>query len=334
MRTKAVAVLVMAMGLTAAFTYLLVANHYQRQQLTILRTELSRLEAERAALEEKLVETQEQLRIARTPPPPAAKSRPAPTPKAEPASPPVSQSAAPPAQPQSPPSAEPPTSELGEPLMPVIGGYPVLPAGYWTSYVGSPTGSVCRIDGQATGSRGIIAWRVEGGLIKGRFDVDARLDLHQPASVSSGGLSRNVAARAELSIPIRSLKSQATVGAATMESRLQQALNASAYPNLYYRLGSLALVPGSSVGARRWSFLSRGQLAINGVTNDWEWLGRIEPVGRDRLKIIVEGPIQLSAFRITPPRDVVMGQPVQVHDVVNVYLSWLVVREQPEAWVR
>jgi polyisoprenoid-binding protein YceI len=337
MKLKWSLIMLATVGLTAAFTYLLVSNHYLREQSARWQAERDRSEAERNRLEYELALAQEQVRTARLRPPSLTS---------------VSVVTNAPRTPPPPPPARPPdtgptertvvlppgenTASVSDGgLAPVVGVFAQRPETGWARYVASPTGSVCLIVGGAVAGQGESRdWKIQGHLIAGYFEHDARFDFNQPVATMVRQWGSNLAARAEVSIPVRSLKSQAAVAAGVMDNRMQQALNARNHPNLEYTLTSLTWEPSEEDQGKSWPFTARGQLRLHGVSKDWTWPGLLEPISPDRLRISVTQRLRMSDFNVSPPAFTLVGVPLQTEDAVTVYLTWTLMREIPTTAAR
>jgi hypothetical protein len=88
-----------------------------------------------------------------------------------------------------------------------------------------PVGSEMRIDGDST----LHKWHCLGKIIAGRFEADPRWLASPPEIILKGGPSP----RCEITIPIRTLKSQVAVGSSVMDSRMQAEMKANRFPSIH-----------------------------------------------------------------------------------------------------
>ena len=141
---------------------------------------------------------------------------------------------------------------------------PGLRAAETVRYEAQPTGSEMRIDGTATGK----TWACIGKLIAGSFEVEAAWQK-DPSLKSVTCLGPGKAPpKCEVSIPIRSLKSQAAVGATIMDNRMQKDMRAAQFPKIEYKLTEMVLKGEVPASGSPVTFDTKGTLAISGVTNE------------------------------------------------------------------
>jgi hypothetical protein len=184
-----------------------------------------------------------------------------------------------------------------------------------------PAGSEMRLDGDSTLHR----WHCLGKIIAGKFEVDPRW-LALPAPVPDG----SPPARCEVKIPIRSLKSQVSVGASVMDSRMQTEMRAGRWPNIGYRLASLAVRKLSPTADEKPNLDALvlldavGDLAISGVTNRVQFPLTMTRAGTNTLKFAGKYSTKMTAFGIKPPEFTVMGQGVRTTDDITLTWTWLV----------
>ena len=184
-----------------------------------------------------------------------------------------------------------------------------------------PTGSEMRIDGDST----LHKWHCLGKIISGRFEADPGW-LASPSLAPKGSPS----ARCEVRIPIRTLKSQVSVGASVMDGRMQSEMKASRFPNITYRLASLAVHPvyaTTNEGPELTGPLllrAVGDLGISGVTNRVEFPLTMTWTGTNTLKFVGKHSTKMTAFAIKPPEFTVIGQGVKTADDITLTWTWLV----------
>ena len=176
-----------------------------------------------------------------------------------------------------------------------------------TSFAAQPTGSKVKIDGTST----IHDWTIEGGIIAGTLELDSKF-VADPTTAKPG----KVAAKVEVSIPVRTLKS----GKTSMDNVTFQAMSMTNYPKIEYRLSELTLkeTPKSANGP--FNFDSKGLLIIKGTTNSVTF-----PVTMTRsgtaLKTSGTYKMKMTDYKVPPPAPKIFGIPtIKTGD--DVTLSW------------
>ena len=180
-------------------------------------------------------------------------------------------------------------------------------------------GCEMRIDGDSTAHK----WHCIGKIIGGDFEVESawQTDLSLQ-SVSCLGPGR-VPPKCEITIPIRTLKSQVPVASTTMDNRMYAEMKAKEFPRIQYRLAEMTVrgeVPptGSPV-----TFDTKGWLALVGVTNLVAFPVTMERLPDGTLKFIGSYETKMTAFGITPPEFTIMGVGLKTADPVTLTWTWL-----------
>jgi polyisoprenoid-binding protein YceI len=186
-------------------------------------------------------------------------------------------------------------------------------------YRGTPLDNKVRIDG----SSNIHDWRMDGTLIGGTFDLPAGVTLDSTQADIGGLKGDKLEAHASVRIPVNSVQS----GTDGMDSVMQQAMNAPTYPAIIYKLDTLTF-KGPHTANTPFQFDARGELSLNGVTNQITMPVTIENADKGKLKIIGSVPLKMTAFKVPPP--VKLGIFTTVDDV-KVSFEWLVGPQKPAA---
>jgi polyisoprenoid-binding protein YceI len=193
-----------------------------------------------------------------------------------------------------------------------------LPAADALVYEAQPAGSEMRIDGTATGK----TWHCIGKLIAGSFEVEPawQKDLSLK-SVTCLGTGK--APKAEVSIPIRSLKSQAAAGASIMDRRMQKEMKAEQFPKIEYKLTEMVIKGEVPASGSPVTFDAKGKLAISGVTNEVSFPITMERDANDMLKFKGTHKTKMTAFGITPPEFALLGIGLKTGDDVTLTWTWV-----------
>ena len=316
-------VLLAVASLTAAFTWLLAAYRFSRQETARVATELARAEAERVRLEQEL----------RT----AQPAEPAPPAVPPPTAPGLSARSQPGIRPPAPPAALPaaprvPPLPSGTELFPGTASgtaveaavipipEPAPPQG-WAHYQSlSGTESRCVVRGSSSSQN----WELRGVGLAGSFDLDARVNLNLPAANIRSMLGSNIIARAEVQIPVRSLHSQATSRSVLMDKVVYETLSDRTNAQIVYRLAELTLRDTSGASRAPLKFDSLGELVIRGVTNWIDMAVTLDRTRADRLTLSGARALRMSDFGIQAPAPTVGRTLMQVADEVVISFDWVV----------
>jgi len=182
-----------------------------------------------------------------------------------------------------------------------------------------PNGCEMRIDGDSTAHK----WHCIGNIIGGDFEVESawQTDLSLQ-SVSCLGPGR-VPPKCEITIPVRSLKSQVPVASTTMDDRMYAEMKAKPFPQIHYKLAEMTLkgeVPptGSPV-----TFDTKGWLALAGVSNLVAFPVTMERLPDGILRFTGSYETRMTAFGIKPPQFTLMGAGLKTADPVTLTWTWL-----------
>lgn len=177
-------------------------------------------------------------------------------------------------------------------------------------YRASPIGSKVRIDG----SSNIHDWTMDGQIIAGYLESPLPLD---PAQADlPGAIGGKLNARAEVSIPVTSVKS----GTTGMDEVMQDALNEKTYPRITYHLTEMTLKEPHAANTPL-EFNTKGELGVAGVTNAITMPVRIESADKSKLKVIGSIPLKMTSFKVKPP--VKLGVFKTVDDI-KISFEWVI----------
>lgn len=196
-----------------------------------------------------------------------------------------------------------------------------LNAQTFTRYDAQPTGSKVKIEGTST----LHDWTMEGFMILGYLELDSQVQIDTAEKTIAGLTGGKLNVRAQVSIPIRSIKS----GHTSMDSVMQEAMNQKTHPKIEYRLTDLVLKDTAHTAGTPFQFDSKGDLSMNGRTNKVTMPVTIDRVDKSRLKIAGSIPLKMTSFGIKPPAPSILGlSPIKTGDDIKVSVVWLVA--QPE----
>jgi len=174
-----------------------------------------------------------------------------------------------------------------------------------TRYTAQP-GSKVKLDGTSN----IHDWTVEGGIVGGAMELDSAFMADPPS-----GKPGKIAAKVEVTIPVRSLKS----GNKLMDDRMYDAFKQPQFPQIKYRLTELTLKEAPKSANGPFTFDSKGELAVSGVTNKVSFPVTIARTDKT-MKATGSTTVKMTSFGITPPGLVVA---IRTGDDVKITFDWL-----------
>lgn len=177
----------------------------------------------------------------------------------------------------------------------------------------SQPGSLVQIDGTSN----IHDWTVKGGVIKGFIEADAEF----PASALVPGAKPP---RVEVTIPVRTLKSQVAIGAKKMDEVMQQHMNMAQWPNIEYRLISLVPKTTNTTAGTVFDFDAFGELTVSGVTRTNRMQVTIERISQNKIKVTGTTNLKMTDFSIKPPSPALSIGLIKTADDVTVRVEWVV----------
>ena len=169
--------------------------------------------------------------------------------------------------------------------------------------------SKVKIDGTST----VHDWTVEGGIIGGAMELDSKF-VAEPTKAQPGA----VPAKVEATIPVRSLKSYKKA----MDDIMHAAMKQPQYPRIEYRLTELTLkeTPKSADGP--FTFDSKGQLSLAGVTNKVSFPVTMTRSGKT-VKTTGTTNVKMTSFGIQPPAPKIALGLISTGDDVKLTFEWV-----------
>ncbi len=211
---------------------------------------------------------------------------------------------------------------------------PVLLLAGWSAHSAEMTrfaaqsGSKMRIDGTANIFH--TKWEVESSIMGGFLEVGPGFPT-QPSQEAKPG---KVEAKAEVSIPVRMLRSyeDGKPYSDKMDDIMYGKLKAQQQPRITYRLTELTLKEPAKGKDAPYVFDSKGELQVAGVTNTVSFPVNILPVPDKKLKVTGTTSVKMSDFKVEKPVvDLVVGK-IITGDEVKLTFQWnLIERPAPVA---
>ena len=179
-----------------------------------------------------------------------------------------------------------------------------------TTFEAVPGGSKCRIAGTST----IHDWTMDSPLIAGSMELDSSL-VNEPTKATPG----KVNAKVNVKIAVRAFKS----GTAAMDVRMQEAMNVQQHPRIEYRLTELNLKEAPKDATAPMQFDSKGELAVNGVTNKVTFPVTITRVDKDKLKVSGSTSVKMTDYKVEPPAPKIALGFIKTGNEVKLTFDWL-----------
>ncbi len=180
----------------------------------------------------------------------------------------------------------------------------------------SKPGSKVSIDGTSS----IHEWTVEGAIIKGAFEVEPEFLTDKSLKSVKSLTTDGACPKAEISIPIRSLKS----GKQKMDEIMQEAMKAAEHKEIVYKLTAMKVkgeVPAAGTPVK---FDTKGDLTISGVTQPCEMEVTMERLDDGKVKFLGEKKLKMTDFKIAPPSPQIPGMDrITTGDDITLKFEWL-----------
>lgn len=179
-------------------------------------------------------------------------------------------------------------------------------------YKAQPRGSKVTVTGTST----VHNWDLVGELIGGYLEVPAGVALDASKAEVAGATGGQLNAKAEVSIPVTSLKAPYE----GMDNATYDALNAKDHASIRFHLTQMTLKTPHVAGTPL-AFEAKGDLIVNGVTNAITMPVTIENADKGKLKITGKVPLKMTDYKVAPP--VKLGV-FRTGDEVTISFEWLV----------
>jgi polyisoprenoid-binding protein YceI len=169
------------------------------------------------------------------------------------------------------------------------------------------------------GTSSIHDWTVEGAIIKGFFEVEPEFLTDKTLKSVKSLTTKEVNPKAELSIPVRSLKS----GKQKMDEIMQEAMKATEHKDIVYKLKEMVL-KGEVAASGAAKFDTKGELTVAGATKPCDMEIALDRVDNAKVKFTGTTKIKMTDFAITPPSPKIPGMDViKTGDDLVIKFEWL-----------
>jgi polyisoprenoid-binding protein YceI len=188
----------------------------------------------------------------------------------------------------------------------------------WAKYEAKP-GSKVQIDGTSN----IHDWRVTGSIIGGYVEVGK--DFPTDASKTDAKPGK-VEARAQVSIPIRSLRSvnhDGTPYNTKMDEIMQGKLKMEEHKNITFKLHELVLKEAPKKAGDPFLFQAVGEIGAAGESKKVEMPVSLTFPAADKMKFDCEVSVKMTDFKIEPPAPAIAGGAIKTGDEIKLSLSMM-----------
>jgi polyisoprenoid-binding protein YceI len=175
----------------------------------------------------------------------------------------------------------------------------------------------CKVTMDGTSS--IHDWTVEGAIIRGSFEVEPEFMTDKTLKSVKSLTTKEVNPKAELAIPIRSLKS----GKQKMDEIMIEAMKGAEHKDIVYKLKEMVL-KGDVAASGAAKFDTKGDLTVAGVTKPCEMEIALERVDATKVKFTGEKKLKMTDFGIAPPSPEIPGMAaIKTGDDITIKFEWL-----------
>jgi hypothetical protein len=187
-------------------------------------------------------------------------------------------------------------------------------------YEAQPTGSEMKLDGDST----VHKWTCISKIIGGAFEVEPAWEKDLTLkSVTCLGAGKTPPV-CEVRVPVRTLKSQVSVGASTMDNRMMAEMKAKEFPAIIYKLTEMTIKGDVPASGSPVTFDTTGLLIVSGSTNKVSFPVTMERVAAGSLKFTGILETKMTACGVKPPEFTVLGVGMKAADPIKLTWTWLV----------
>jgi len=191
----------------------------------------------------------------------------------------------------------------------------VQAADNWIRLASRP-GSKVSMDGTSS----IHDWTVEGAIIRGSFEVEPEFLTDKTLKSVKSLTTKEVNPKAELAIPVRSLKS----GKQKMDEIMLEAMKSAEHKDIVFKLKEMVL-KGDVAASGAAKFDTKGELTVAGVTKPCDMEVSLERVDATKVKFIGMHKLKMTDFGIAPPSPEIPGMDrIKTGDDLVIKFEWLV----------
>ena len=193
-------------------------------------------------------------------------------------------------------------------------------------YTAQSTNTTVEIQGTST----FHDWEMKGTSIGGFVEFPAGTIFDVSQATIPGLKDGNLPATASAIIPVRSMRSQVSVMAGTMDGVMQTAMKETNFHRIEYRVTELKLKT-PHVAGQPFAFDATGNLTIAGVTNKASFPVTIQPLGKDRIVINGTAKLKMTDYKVPPPAPNILGiGMMKCGDDIKILFNWTLLLAPPK----
>jgi hypothetical protein len=184
------------------------------------------------------------------------------------------------------------------------------------------SGSKMRLEGTSN----VHDWRAESPFIGGSLEVGPNFPVEPGQSATPG----KVEGKGDAFVPVNSLKSLEADGR-PYSDRMDEVMwehlgykEGTTPARIVYHLKELVLKEAAKDKDSPCIFDTKGEIVINGVTNQVTMPVNVLPLGGKKLKITGTTTAKMSDFKIDPPHPPIVGMMIKTGDDVKLIFTWIV----------
>lgn len=175
----------------------------------------------------------------------------------------------------------------------------------------------CKVSMDGTSS--IHDWTVESAIIRGSFEVEPEFMTDKTLKSVKSLTTKEVNPKAELAIPVRSLKS----GKQKMDEIMLEAMKGAEHRDIVFKLKEMML-KGEAEASGAAKFDVKGEVTVAGVAKPCEMEVSLERVDDTKVKFVGAQKLKMTDFGIAPPSPEIPGMAaIKTGDDITIKFEWL-----------
>jgi polyisoprenoid-binding protein YceI len=185
----------------------------------------------------------------------------------------------------------------------------------WVKYTTFPVGTLVSVDGTST----IHDWRVESKILAATFEAGPGFPT-EAASAKPG----KVQAKAEVRIPVRSLKStkDGKPYSTSMDDIMYEKLLETTHKQITFSLKEMTLKEAPDAAGKPFLFDTKGDLTVAGETKEVTIPIQMLADGK-QLTFKGEVALKMTDFKVDPPAPTIALGAIKTGDDIKIGINWI-----------